>query len=607
MTPPNGRDPETPPHAPPASASKPPPEQQAAPSNPAPERDNSPATQQARITETELFLGAMDKVIRMHALYEGKGDNFESSLRQTYGMLKKVLDQHGAIKLYVEPHRFVLDDKPVWESSGEQKEGPSYRMFKDGLRIVTFLPGLNEEEFDLLVRVMQGKQPGQQEDNAVTLLWEAEPPHIQYRAINMFHEGTEDSDLGGGQEDIRPILGVLRQPLHGPGASYTPPQLAADIVAKTKEVRSQIIEHLADKDGSHEKYLSGMRHQMSRASEELWPRAIHIASHMIQLGLDQAQVSGILSQVLQEMLAGGNWADLGQTCKVMAATTAGGQEGDQDTALKGILHGLAADKRLLTLEERLGQATAEEFAQLAEFLKILPEEANDDLRDLLLKLTKGEVATALRVLLEERGVDVTDHYAKNLNSTNLEQVKAAIHVLAEIGTTRALRQLTKVLTHPSARIQMEALHAIKGKLKPGDMSNQELEQIIPSLASSYPALHEAVYDVLEPLPRCNCGEALLALLDQPEAAEKLDSVRRRRIYILMVRWGGTRVDDFIIDGVCASGLFLRRRQKELQDDLLDALEVVGGDRARNLIAACKSRQPGKVVRGRLDELTQRLK
>ena len=67
------------------------------------------------------------------------------------------------------------------------------------------------------------------------------------------------------------------------------------------------------------------------------------------------------------------------------------------------------------------------------------------------------------------------------------------------------------------------------------------------------------------------------------------------------------MDDFIIDGVCASGLFLRRRQKELQDDLLDALEVVGGDRARNLIAACKSRQPGKVVRGRLDELTQRLK
>ena len=40
----------------------------------------------------------------------------------------------------------------------------------------------------------------------MTLLWEAEPPHIQHRAIKVFHEGTEDSDLGGDAEDIRPIL-----------------------------------------------------------------------------------------------------------------------------------------------------------------------------------------------------------------------------------------------------------------------------------------------------------------------------------------------------------------------------------------------------------------
>ena len=599
---PNGRDPETSPPPGSASASAEPAVAQAPPAAPPPSSSSS----QARVTETELFLGAMDKVIRMHALYEGKGDNFEGTLNQTFNLLQKLLERHGAIKLYVEPNRFVLDEQPVWENTGD-KQGPSCRMFKDGLRIVTLLPGLSTEEFLLLVQVMQGKQPGQKEDNAVTLLWEAEPPHIQYRAINVFHEGTEDSDLGGSQEDIGPILGVLRQPLHGPGASYTSPHVAPDILAKTREVRRQIIEHLADKDGAHEKYLGGLRQQVARAPEELWPRAIHIASRMIQLGLDQSQVSGILSQVLQEMLAEGNWADLGQTCKVMAATAAGGQEGDKDSALADILNGLAADKRLLTLEERLSRATAEEFSQLSEFLKILPDEANEDLRELLLKLPQGEVSTALRKLLEERGVDVTDHYAKNLDSNNVEQVNAAIRVLAEMGTKRALGKLPKVLAHPSARIRMEALHAIKGKLKPGDLSNEELEQIIPSLASNYPALHEAVFDVLDALPRCSCGEALLSLLQQPDAAEKLDTVRRRRIYILMVRWGGARVDDFIIEGVCASGLFLRRRQQELRDDLLDSLEVVGGDRARNLIAACKSRQPGKAVRGLLDDLAKRLK
>ena len=599
--PPNGRDPE--PSPPPPSVSSPPPadEPEPQPSTPA---GHNPSTIQARVMETELFLGAMDKVIRMHALYEGKGDNYESAQQHTYSLLQKLLERQGAIKLYIEPHRFLLEEQPVWENTSD-KDGPSFRMFKDGLRIITLLPGLVHAEFQLLVRVMQGKQPGQQEHSAVTLLWEAEPPHIHYRAIKVFHEGTEDSDLGGDAEDIRPILGVLRQPLHPPGASYTAPDLAHDVLAKTREVRGKIVAHLAD-DGEHAKYLNGLRNQVACAPEELWPRAIHIASHMIQLGLDQNQVSAILSQVLQEMLAGGKWADLGQTCRVMAATAAGGQEGDQEGALSAILHGLAADKQLLTLEPRLTQATTEEFTQLAEFIKILPESANEDLRELLLKLPQGEISTQLRGLLEERGVDVTDHYAQNLSSNNLEQVKAAIRVLAEMGTPRALKALPRVLNHPSARIRMEALHAIKGKLKPGDLSNEELEQIIPSLAASYPALHEAVFEVLESLPRCGCGEALLELLQQQDMAEKLDSVRRRRIYTLMVRWGGARVDDFIIDGVCASGLFLRRKQQELRDNLLDSLELAGGDRSRNLIAACRSRQPSKAVREALDALARRL-
>jgi hypothetical protein len=599
--PPNGRDLESPPHPP--SASAPPQEPAPQPRHPTPTSHN-PSTIQALITETQLFLGAMDKVIRMHALYEGKGDNYDSTRHHTYSLLQKLLERQGTIKLYIEPHRLLLEEQPVWENDSD-KDGPSYRMFKDGLRIITLQPGLTTDEFGLLVQVMQGKQPGQAEHNAVTLLWEAEPPHIQYRAIKVFHEGTEDSDLGGSQEDIGPILGVLRQPLHTPGASYTAPNVSGDILAKTREVRQKIIAHMVD-GGDHLSYLKGLRKQVGRASEELWPRAIHIASHMIQLGLDRSQVSAILSQVLQEMLAGGKWADLGRTCRVMAATAAGGQEGDQDSALQGILNGLAEDKRLLAIEDRLLRASPESFAQLAEFLKILPDSANDDLRELLLKLPQGDIATRLRQLLEERGVDVTDHYAQNLSSNNVEQVKSAIRILSEMGTSRALKALPRVLSHPSARIRMEALHAIKGRIKPGDLSNDELERIIPSLGASYPALHQAVFDVLEDLPRCNCGEALLELLQQPDAAEKLDSIRRRRIYILMVRWGGAKVDDFIIDGVCASGLFLRRKQQELRDDLLDALEMVGGDRSRNLIAACRSRQPSKAVRESLDALAKRL-
>ncbi len=360
--------------------------------------------------------------------------------------------------------------------------------------------------------------------------------------------------------------------------------------------------------GTHEQFLQSLRKEVANAQEEVWPRAIHIASRMIQLGLDAAQVSSILSHVLEEMLAEGEWADLGQTCKVMSATmTLDNEDGAENTHLKSILERLTKEGRLLAMEARLIIATPEEFDMLIDFLKVLPEGANDTLRDLLLKMPRGEAQTKFRQLLEDRGVDLTDHYARSLNSNNQEQVMAAISVLTDMGTPEALAKIPRVFSHPSARVRLEAIKSMKGKVKPGDLADEVVGQLVGTLAASYPSLHEAAYDLIKDVPRSSRGEDLIALLEKPETASKLDSVRKFRISILLIRWGGTAVDDFIIDTICASGLFVRRKQAQLKGEMLDALERVGGDRARNLIAACRARQPAKTVRAQLDEAAKKLR
>ncbi len=564
------------------------------------------AEEQARFTDTQLCLNAVDKALRMHALYEGNGENYLKARSEAFRLMQNLLERHGEIKLYIEPHQFILDGSSVWINESD-KQGPSYRLFKDGLRIIGFEPGLDLEEFMLLIEAMQGAQPGQEVHSAVTMLWENDPPHIKHRAISIFHEGTQDSDLGGESEDISDIVGVLRQPLHRQGKTYPAPKVPADARKKAASVRGALLARLQDQ-GNHKKFLAGLRREVIGAREDIWPRAIHIAARMVQVGLDSEQVSAILSQVLEEMLAGGQWSDLGKTCKVMGATIAGGGSDEESNAhLKEILAALTEEGRLQVIAPRLLQATPEELEELAGFLLVLPEEANDDLRELLLKMPVGPTQSRFRKLLEERGVDMTEIFAENLQSNNQEQVLSAIQVLSDMDDTKAIRKLPAVLNHPSARVRLEALKALSGRMKPEHLSEETVAELIPSLAAGYPQLHEAVYAVLAKLPRCSQSDLLVELLERPDPDNKLDQARRLNIYMLMVRWGGTQVDDFIINNICAGGLFIGRKKQQLKEDLFTALEAVGGQRAQNLIAACRSRQPGKAVRNQLDEVAQKVR
>jgi hypothetical protein len=83
-----------------------------------------------------------------------------------------------------------FDGKPIYEST-ETRESLAFLLYKDGVREIRFLRGLEDQEIlDLLDVLRRGEQASRLEDDIVTLLWQKEFAHISYYATDEFMESN---------------------------------------------------------------------------------------------------------------------------------------------------------------------------------------------------------------------------------------------------------------------------------------------------------------------------------------------------------------------------------------------------------------------------------
>ena len=93
----------------------------------------------------------------------------------------------------VTPYAFVVGDETIWEPQGAL-QSVTYELFADGIRLLGVIPGLREDEFAQLLRVLTldvGEMSP--DDDLVTVLWDAAFDHVVYQAVDMFVEGDQDA------------------------------------------------------------------------------------------------------------------------------------------------------------------------------------------------------------------------------------------------------------------------------------------------------------------------------------------------------------------------------------------------------------------------------
>lgn len=139
----------------------------------------------------EEVLRALAAALRSYRLYERNNpmvDRFVSALRERFLGLWDILPH---LRLTIEEHAIRWEQQVVF-TPGDSGVDLPFTFYKDGVRELTILPGIEEAEVISLLEVLaRAGTLREDEDDLITLLWQEELSYLRYRAVELSADGVE--------------------------------------------------------------------------------------------------------------------------------------------------------------------------------------------------------------------------------------------------------------------------------------------------------------------------------------------------------------------------------------------------------------------------------
>lgn len=149
-----------------------------------------PAPTDARVVEELLrMLGKGQRALQM---YLPNNPVYQRTLQQVTDAFAPVWDMTGRLVLDIHEEQITWEETPVLQQANKT-EGLAWQLYKDGLRRLTFTPGVEAEEIFRFLRVVNRARmlPTDATDDLLTLLWEQEFVLISYAFVEVLGDGLE--------------------------------------------------------------------------------------------------------------------------------------------------------------------------------------------------------------------------------------------------------------------------------------------------------------------------------------------------------------------------------------------------------------------------------
>jgi len=157
-------------------------------------RDQVLALDVKRVADWIQALVRTIKAYRMYLPNNPTLHKFQADLEaRTWSCLKEI----GDVTLDVQQFDLLFEDYSVYHNAARE-ESLAYRFHTDGVRQITFREGLEPQELRGFLDVLKkSTEPGQAQDDVVTLLWESDFRHLDYIHIPL----EELMDVAGDQAE----------------------------------------------------------------------------------------------------------------------------------------------------------------------------------------------------------------------------------------------------------------------------------------------------------------------------------------------------------------------------------------------------------------------
>lgn len=518
-----------------------------------------------RVEQLSRCFSTLDKVVRGMRLYEGKGALLERLLGDLELKFSTMLEQ-GEVTLRVTPIGLVYGTKPL-AAPGEKTPRYLFRLFCDGVRELTFLPGVELSEIQDLIAVLNVEAHGDDED-LVTLLWKKQMQNIQYFAADTLDMTTQISADGELSLAYEASASRLRQ--GGASSSGQEVHLSSDDlrVLRQDERLAWVKDCTAPTRAEGALAEAATRIKQAFVSPKDYPRFLAVA---LRHSADGADASPLVLSMIDAQIRQG---EIDTVAPVLEAIIEAADKGsDPAQALKKRL----CDANRMAL---LAPVYANNTERLAPILQSLAQADNQAIVSLLEHLSSPEATAALQEVLNKAQIDLTPFYEGHLRSEDEKQIVSGIEALGSIGTPSAIQAVVTSLGHTLSTVRHAALLALRERYQPE--SRMAIGRV---LKDPSPDNRMLAIELLAGSGDSRVAWLLLSAIQEPAFLQK-DALEQEALFTALASFKDARTLDFFKGVLQSGGLVKSKVLVERQLQAARALAQMDSAEATSALQDC---------------------
>ena len=422
-------------------------------------------------TDEELILardltGAFIKAIKAFRFYPPDNPTLKGFRDQLLKKFQFFLNKYQSFEIQVGEYDLSFKGKVLYENR-DVKTSIAFLIYKDGLREIRFMKGLEEWEVQGIIDIFkQSEHINQLEDDIVTLMWEKDFIHISFVATDEFLEETPIV-IPDNVEQFRKNL------IFKPIAHHVEVDLAeegAEEGVNLDDLLTQVIEEPLPFVSDRRVYfltpdeVEGLRKEVEGETDPTFVfNIMDILFEVLALEKEQGPYQdavNILFKVLDAFLTLGDFtkaADLLKRVYIILKTY--DLQDWQIESIRKIIVEAGEEVRI----DRIGRVLEREEGRLEDVNAYLSLLQKNDIKPLIKFLGELKNSKTRRVFcdaLSEIGRNAIEVFTPFVEDRRWFLVRNIIYILGRIGKEQSLPYIQRALNHEDLRVKREAIQAL---------------------------------------------------------------------------------------------------------------------------------------------------
>ena len=514
--------------------------------------DADEATVIAALREVTGWVNQLARTLKTCRLYDRNNPTVVRFREDLYRDLSQLLGRSGALKFDVTSRALHHESAAVYTSRTRDDNLPA-TLHRDGIRALTFLPGLEAHELDaFLDQILRVMAPGSDGDDLVTLLWESNLSSLVIDSVPF--EGEID---GGSEEEEAhaPAPWPSQGAGSAPKATATEPRSDDWQIAERPGSAEEAFERLEAR--SSEECTRFMAAYHAEAGQSLVEAVIQVSTDALESAKDEDRVelAAFLPRVVREAMSLGEWASarrglgLLRVCDPRWTATAFFSD--------------AGGSDLLT-RKSVAALDLQGDLEVAEFLALAEDLGPESVDWLMHVLAESQQKRARRPLARTIGALTKAQPERVLpwmSDARWYVVRNAVHILGWIGGDEIAGYLRAIAGHPEMRVRREAVATLSQCTPP-----VARPILLSMLDGAEPRVFTLILQQLCVVPHREVRERLLSLLRHSGFHQRSED-ERRAVYMGLASQGEHVLQDLEGElnkgGLFAHGLEFHRQSLAL--------------------------------------------